>query len=83
MIVLGADAHKRSHTIVAVAATTGEVLGEQTVLVGGKGFAALWAWARSLGGKRVWALEDCRHVSGSLERFLIERGERVCACRPR
>ena len=24
-----------------------------------------------------WALEDCRHVSGSLERFLIERGERV------
>jgi transposase len=25
----------------------------------------------------VWALEDCRHVSGSLERFLIERGERV------
>ena len=25
----------------------------------------------------MWALEDCRHVSGSLERFLIERGERV------
>jgi transposase len=23
------------------------------------------------------ALEDCRHVSGSFERFLIERGERV------
>jgi transposase len=34
-------------------------------------------WARSLDGERVWALEDCRHVSGSLERFLIERGERV------
>jgi transposase len=27
--------------------------------------------------ERVWALEDCRHVSGSFERFLIERGERV------
>ena len=25
----------------------------------------------------MWALEDCRHVSGSFERFLIERGERV------
>jgi len=25
----------------------------------------------------VWALEDCRHVSASLERLLIERGERV------
>ena len=77
MMVLGADAHKRSHTIAAVSATTGEVLGEQTVRVGAKGFAALLTWARSLGGERVWALEDCRHVSGSFERFLIERGERV------
>jgi transposase len=34
-------------------------------------------WARALGGERVWALEDCRHVSGSFERFLIARGERV------
>jgi transposase len=77
MMVLGADAHKRSHTIAAVSATTGELLGEQTVQVGAKGAAALLRWARGLGGERVWALEDCRHVSGSLERFLIERGERV------
>ena len=34
-------------------------------------------WARGLGGERVWAIEDCRHVSGSFERFLIGRGERV------
>ena len=77
MIVLGADAHKRSHTIVALSATTGEVMGEQTVQVGAKGFAALLIWARRLGGERVWAIEDCRHVSGSFERFLIARGERV------
>src|SRR2546423_6473084 len=77
MIVLGADTHKRSHTIAAVSAATGELLGEQTVQVGAKGFAALVVWARALGGERVWALEDCRHVSGSFERFLIERGERV------
>jgi transposase len=77
MIVLGADAHKRSHTIAAVSATTGELLGEQTVQVGARGFAALLAWARGLGGERVWAIEDCRHVSGSFERFLIGRGERV------
>jgi transposase len=37
----------------------------------------LLQWARGLDGERVWALEDCRHVSGSLERFLIGRGERV------
>jgi transposase len=77
MIVLGADTHKRSHTIAAVSAATGELLGEQTVQVGAKGFAALVVWARGLGGERVWALEDCRHVSGSFERFLIARGERV------
>ncbi len=77
MIVLGADTHKRSHTIAAVSATTGELLGEQTVPSGAKGSAALLAWARSLGVERAWALEDCRHVSSSLERFLIERGERV------
>jgi len=34
MIVLGADTHKRSHTVAAVAAATGELLGEQTVAVG-------------------------------------------------
>src|SRR5919106_957767 len=77
MIVLGADTHKRSHTIAAVAAPTGELVGEQTVPVGQRGFGALLRWARRLDDERVWALEDCRHVSGSLERFLIERGERV------
>src|SRR5436190_1262253 len=77
MIVLGADTHKRSHTIAAVAAVSGELRGEMTVAVDRRGFGALLRWARGLDGDRVWALEDCRHVSGSLERFLIGRGERV------
>ena len=76
-IVLGADTLKRSHTIAAVCAATGGLLGEKTVPVGARGFAALLVWARRLHSERVWALEDCRHVSGSLERFSIERGERV------
>src|SRR5919198_1599855 len=77
MIVVGADTHKRSHTIAAIAAGTGELLGERTAPVGCRGFGRLLQWARGLDEERVWALEDCRHVSGSLERFLIERGERV------
>jgi transposase len=77
MIVLGADMHKRSHTIAAVAARTGELLDAQTVEVGDRGFGAALAWARALHSERVWALEDCRHVSGALERFLLVRGERV------
>jgi transposase len=77
MIVLGADTHKSSHTIAAINAATGQVLGDKTVKVGARGFATLLIWARGLDGERVWALGDCRHVCGALERFLIARGERV------
>jgi len=38
MIVRGADTHKRSHTVAAVAAATGELRGEQTIQVGRRGF---------------------------------------------
>ncbi len=67
----------RARTIAAVAASTGERLGDRTVEVGRRGFDAALDWARRLNTERVWALEDCRHVSGSFERFLIQRGERV------
>jgi transposase len=77
MIVLGADTHKSSHTIAAVELATGQLRGDKTVQVGARGFAAVVMWARGLDRERVWALEDCRHVSGALERFLIGRGERV------
>ena len=75
MIVLGADTHKFAHR--RRGDGDRELLGKQTVPVGRRGFGALLRWARGLDGERVWALEDCRHVSGSLERFLIGRGERV------
>jgi transposase len=77
MIVLGADMHKSSHTIAAVAATSGELLGDKTIQVGDRGFAAALDWARGLQDERAWALEDCRHVSGAFERFLLGHGERV------
>src|SRR5512133_1474011 len=77
MIVLGADTHKRSHTLAAIDVATGRVLGDRTVRVGPRGFATLLGWARDVDRERVWALEDCRHVSGALERFLLGRGERV------
>jgi len=77
MIVIGADMHKRSHTVAAVVAGSGELLSDQTITVGQRGFVEAFDWARGLGEQRVWALEDCRHVSGSFERFLLEHGERV------
>ena len=75
MMVLGVDPHKNSHTAVALEAATGEVLGELTVTADERGCERLLAWARSLGSERRFALEDCRHVSGRLERFLVAAGE--------
>src|SRR4051794_3750310 len=83
MIVLGADMHKRSHSIAAVSDLTGELVAERSAPVGSRGFEALLKWARGLEQGRVWALEDCRHVSGAFERFLIARGERVVRVAPR
>ena len=39
-------------------------------------------WARGLDGERVWAIEDCRHVSRRLEQALIAAGERVIRVPP-
>jgi transposase len=83
MIVLGADTHKRSHTVAAVDAVTGRVAGDRTVRARRRSFDELLVWARALAGERVWAIEDCRHVSGALERFLLARGERVVRVAPK
>ena len=82
IIAIGTDTHKRSHTAAAVDAS-GRKLSERTAKAGPEGFEELLGWGRSLGPERVWALEDCRHVSGSLERFLIAHGERVVRVAPK
>src|SRR3954453_1811777 len=83
MIVLGADTHKRSHAVAGVDGATGRVAGDRTVRAKRRSFDDLLQWSRSLDAERVWAIEDCRHVSGALERFLLARGERVVRVAPR
>jgi transposase len=80
MIVIGSDPHKRSYTVVA---GTGELRSGETVQATRAGHERLLAWARSVDAERVWAIEDCRHVSGKLERFLLARGERVVRVPPK
>ena len=80
MIVLGADTHKRSRTIAAVAARRASC-GRADGPGRRQGFAALCVWARGLGGERVWAMEDCRHVSGSLG-AVPDRARRAGGARP-
>src|SRR4051812_32885937 len=83
MIVIGADTHKHSHTVGAVDGATGRVLADRTVSAKRRSFEDLLAWGRGVGADRVWAIEDCRHVSGALERFLLRRGERVVRVAPK
>lgn len=83
MIVIGADTHKQSHTCGAVFAGTGQLAGEQSAMAREPGFRELLAWARGIDEERIWAIEDCRHVSGSFERFLVASGERVVRVAPK
>jgi hypothetical protein len=66
MIVVGVDAHKRTHTLVAIDAGTGELRGQRTVAASDDGSTCALRFAGELGEERVWAIEDCRHVSGRL-----------------
>ena len=84
MIVIGADTHKVTHTVGAVSEATGRVVDELTVRATRRSFEDLLVWARGVKDpERVWAIEDCRHVSGALERFLLARGERVVRVPPK
>jgi transposase len=63
--------------------TTGRVRGGRQIKADDAGHLAAVRWARELGPERVWAIEDCRHVSGRLEQALIAAGERVVRVPPR
>lgn len=82
MIVIGVDTHKRSHTLVALDAITGAVCGQLTIAASDEGTLDALRFAGDLDPERVWAVEDCRHVSGRLERGLVASGDRVIRVAP-
>jgi transposase len=82
MIVIGADTHKGSHALAAVDEGTGRVRGGREIKADDAGHLAAVRWARGLDEERVWALEDCRHVSRRLEQALLAAGERVVRVPP-
>jgi transposase len=75
-VVLGVDAHKRTHTVVAVD-QLGRKLGERTTGTTSQDHLTLLRWAEQFGQQRLWAVEDCRHLSRRLERDLLSAGERI------
>lgn len=69
LIVIGADSHKRTHTVVALDAV-GRRVAEKTVPTTTEGHLALVAWAAQWPQVR-FALEDCRHLTRRLEQDLL------------
>ena len=82
MMVIGIDAHKRSHTAVTV-----DEMGRQgfvkTVGTTTQDHLRLLKWAVGLAEERLWAIEDCRHLTRRLERDLIAAGESVVRVSPK
>jgi transposase len=83
VIVVGIDAHKHTHTAAVVEQATGRLAAQLTVEASEDGHRRLLDLARRNGDQRVWAIEDCRHVSGALERYLLRCGERVIRVHPK
>ena len=82
MIVIGADPHK--FALVRCGPRGDWARGRRAD--GGRrrrSLEDLLRWARASTADRVWAIEDCRHVSGALERFLVARGERIVRVPPK
>lgn len=86
MVMVGVDVHKDTHCAVAVD-EVGRQLGKPlTVRATDAGHLQLLRWAQRHGETRdgvVLAVEDCRHVSGRLERALLAAGARVLRVPPK
>ena len=75
--VVGVDAHRRSHTLVAVD-LLGRKLAQQTIGTKSEAHAEALRWARTrLGTDVVWGIEDCRALTAGLERDLLAAGQKV------
>ena len=78
MIVVGVDVHKQSLTAVAV-----DEVGRAVAELSAGSSAELVAWSSSLDSNKLWAVEDCRQLTGPLERRLLAAGESLVRVPPK
>jgi transposase len=83
MVMLGIDAHKRTHTVVAVDEVGRELGTKTTQATTTEAHLGLVRWAERFGPERTWAVEDCRHLSRRLEADLLAAGERIVRVPPK
>jgi transposase len=81
VVILGVDAHKRTHTFVAVD-EVGRKLAERTFSATHDGHLEALIWAAHWEERR-FAIEDCRHVTRRLESDLLAAGETVVRVPPK
>jgi transposase len=82
MVIIGIDAHKYTHTVVAVD-SQGRQLATKTIGTTTADHLALLTWARRQGEELSWAVEDCRQLSRRLERDLLASGQRIVRVPPK
>jgi transposase len=83
MVTLGIDAHKRTHTVVAVDEIGRQLDEKTTTATTSADHLEMLRWAEGFGSERSWAVEDCRHLSRRLEADLLAAGERIVRVPPK
>ncbi|WP_431241019.1 IS110 family transposase (plasmid) [Mycolicibacterium aichiense] len=77
MTVIGIDAHKRTHTLVAVD-PGGRKLAAKTVSATSAGHLLALRWAqKQFGAEILWGVEDTRAMTARLERDFLDAGQQV------
>lgn len=77
MVIVGIDAHKRTHTAVVIDEGGRRLGSRTTAATTSADHLELLRWAEGFGPEREWAVEDCRHLSRRLEAGLLAAGERI------
>lgn len=83
MVIVGIDAHKRTHTAVVID-EAGRRLGTKTTTsTTREANLELLRWAEGFGADRRFAVEDCRHLSRRLETDLLAAGQSIVRVPPK
>jgi transposase len=77
VVMVGIDVHKDTHCAVAVDEAGRQIGQARTFRTTDAGCLRLWRWGQSFGPGLEFAVEDCRHLTGRLERTMLAAGARV------
>lgn len=83
MVIVGIDAHKRTHTAVAIDEAGRKIAEKRTASTTSEANLELLRWADGFGPERRFAVEDCRHLSRRLEADLLAAGEELVRVPPK